>query len=307
MNMPMLYQLLGPERPCEPLRALERLGRAIFLVAFPVATIIMAASGCCIHPSMVDVGPLDPQPALAQREAAHRGNIARPNIPDNSLGALRASLQGGVEFLEVDVRRAADGTLFLFHDGSLSRANSNAPSNLRGIPVAQLAGATLGAVTLDDAQRESIPTLADALSLIGSSGTRSTLLLDLKGESDALVLSVLELVSSRGLLERVLLQIRAPERIALVLANYPRARILARCRSQTQLTLALKYPIEVVELERWISSKAIRQAHARGVLVAINLASSRLDEAATHDYLRSRGVDMIMTDGAGGQRNNRAR
>jgi hypothetical protein len=174
---------------------------------------------------------------------------------------------------------------------------------LRGIPVAQIASSARSTVTLDAAQKEAIPTLADALSLIqysSNSKDLSTLQLDLKGESEALILAVLELAQSRGMLNKVILQIRTPEHIALALANYPHARILARCRSHAQLSAALKHPIEAVELERWISSEAIRQAHARGVLVAVNLATSRLDEATTHEYLRSRGVDMIMTDGGGG-------
>jgi len=261
--------------------------------------IAVSISGCCIQPTMVDVGPLDPLPTLRHVEVAHRGNITRPALPDNSLAALRASLQAGLEFLEVDVRRADDGVLFLFHDGSFSRSNSNAPSRLRGVPIAQISSAERNTVSLDDDRKETIPTLADALSLVQeSSGTSSsaTLQLDLKGESDTLVLAALELVQARGLLSRVLVQLRTPERVALALATYPHARILARCTSHEQLTQALKYPIEAVELERWISSEAIRETHARGVLVAVNIAGSRLDEPNTHAYFRSRGVDMIMTD-----------
>jgi glycerophosphoryl diester phosphodiesterase len=248
---------------------------------------------------MLDLGSLEPQPALKRLQVAHRGNIARPTLPDNSLAALRASLNAGVEFLEVDVRQADDGTLFLFHDGSFSRSNSTAPSNVRGVPVAQIASSLRSTITLDADHKEVIPTLADALSLIhqsSNSRNRSTLQLDLKGESDALALAVLELVQSRGLLPRVLVQLRTAERAALVLAHYPRARILVRCKSHAQLTEALKHPVEVVELERWVSSDAIREAHARGVLIAANVATSCLDEPTAHEYLRSRGVDMIMTD-----------
>lgn len=259
-------------------------------------------SGCCLSPSLADIGPLDEQTPRAHITVAHRGSIHSPTsdgsrIPDNSLPALRQAITFGVEFLEVDVRQSADGSLFLFHDGSLSRANSYAPSRVRGVPIGSLASSERTAVPLDSAGVVGIPTLADALSLIERS-SNTTLQLDLKGESDSLALSVLELVRARGLLHRVLLQLRSPERIALVLAHHPTARVLARCTSLEQLHLALQYRVEVVELERWITSEAVRRAHERGVLVAINIAGSRLDEPSTWEYLRSRGVDMIMSDKA---------
>gem|GEM_PF-2468259 len=253
-------------------------------------------SGCCLNPSMADIGPLDEETPLGHLTVAHRGTIDKGSLPDNSLPALRASIAAGVEFLEVDVRRASDGTLFLFHDGSFARSNSDASAHLRGIPVSNVSSADRAAVTLETSGSATVPTLADALSIIEQS--QGTLQLDLKGESDALTFAVLELVSTRGLLHRVLLQLRSPERAAFVLKNYPTARVLVRCTSFEQLQQTLQYRVEAVELERWITSKAVRLAHARGVLVAINVAGSRLDEPSTWDYLRSRGVDMIMTDRA---------
>lgn len=262
---------------------------------------LLWTSGCCINPSMVDIGPLDEEAPLENLTVAHRGNVYSGNVhsrrlPDNSLPALRASIAAGVQFLEVDVRRSSDGTLFLFHDGSFSRSNSNAPAHLRGIPVASIDSPDRAAVTLDASGSATVPTLADALSIIEQS--QGTLQLDLKGESDELAFAVLQLVSARGLLHRVLLQIRSLERVALVLANYPTARVLVRCKSFEQLQQALQYRVEAVELEQWITSKAVRLAHARGVLVAVNIAGSRLDEPTTWEYFRSRGVDMIMTDRA---------
>ena len=284
MNMLIRYRPPGPGRLSSRLLVLLTIVQMLW------------TSGCCLNPSMADIGPLDEETPLEHLTVAHRGNIDKGSLPDNSLPALRASIAAGVGFLEVDVRRANDGTLFLFHDGSFARSNSHAPAHLRGIPVADVSSADRRAVTLDSSGRIAIPTLADALSLIERS--EGTLQLDLKGESDALTLAVLELVSARGLLHRVLLQLRSPERAALVLKNYPTARVLVRCKTFEALQQALQHRVEVVELERWITSAAVRLAHARGVLVAVNIAGSRLDEPNTWGYLRSRGVDMIMTDRA---------
>jgi len=300
----MLYQLRGHAalyKKNSPSFVLLMLAPLLFSSAFFI-------SGCCLnsslfYPSIADIGPLDQQPTLATLTVAHRGNISTGALPDNSLPALRQGLTAGVPFLEVDVRRSADGVLFLFHDGSFSRDNSNAPAQLRGIAISTLSSADLRKASLDKSNQIQIPTLADALSLLRQhphGSAPSALQLDLKAESDSLMLDVLELVSSSGLLHRVLLQLRSPERISLALSKYPHARILARCTSPEQLNQALQNRVEAVELERWITSSAVRQAHARGVLVAINIAGSRLDEPSTHDYFRSRGVDMIMTDTGGG-------
>lgn len=251
---------------------------------------------------MADIGPLEAQYTLESHVIAHRGNISEGVLPDNSLPALRQAIQARIPFLEVDVRRSTDGALFLFHDGSFSRWNSYAPSHLRGIPIGTVSSDDRSQVSLDSSGTIKIPSLADALSLIeqyASATPAPTLQLDLKGESDDLLLAVLQLVHARGLLHRVLLQLRTPERINLALTNYPNARILARCKTFEQLTQVLTYRIEAVELERWITSEAVRLAHDHGVRVAINVAGSRLDEQTTHDYLRSGGADMIMTDHAG--------
>jgi glycerophosphoryl diester phosphodiesterase len=307
MNTPMRSQQPGRDQRCKQPGAFARLSATLGATTVATVTAIttvamLSVSGCCLHPRMLDVRALKPQPALQRLEVAHRGTIAHPTLPDNSLSALRASLEAGVAFLEVDVRRSEDGSLFLFHDGSFSCSNSNAPAHLRGVPISSIATSVRRTVTIGADHTEAIPTLADALSLIEQSSrsrSLSTLQLDLKGESDALVLAVLELVRARRLLGRVLLQLRTPDRVALALSRYPQARILVRCTSHAELTAALTYPIEAVELERWISSEAIREAHSRGVLVAVNVSSSCFDTPTTHEYLRSRGVDMIMTDGAG--------
>lgn len=50
---------------------------------------------------------------------AHRG-IWR-DAPENSLRAIEAAIAGGYDVVEIDVRRSADGVLFLCHDDSLER------------------------------------------------------------------------------------------------------------------------------------------------------------------------------------------
>jgi hypothetical protein len=72
--------------------------------------------------------------------AAHRG-IWR-NAPENSLPAIEAAIRAGCDIVEIDVRRSADGGLFLLHDKTLQRMAGidEMPETLTS---AQLAGLTL--------------------------------------------------------------------------------------------------------------------------------------------------------------------
>jgi glycerophosphoryl diester phosphodiesterase len=250
---------------------------------------------------MVDVGPLDRTQSIDCLVTAHRGAPLRQRnglgeLPDNSLPALRESVVQSVSFAEVDVRLSTEGDLFLFHDGSLSSANSFSPRHLHGVPVGQLTRQERALAALDQERRISIPTLDDALTVVA--GSRTALQVDLKGESDEVAFSTVELVAKRGLLLQVVFQIRSAERAARIKQRYPQARILVRCLNQEQLRQALQVGVEFVELERWVNSEAIRQAHTRGIKVLVNLATSRLDEPITWRYLRSRGIDVIMSDRA---------
>ncbi len=54
--------------------------------------------------------------------AAHRGDWR--NAPENSIHALRLSLEMGVDIMETDVRMTKDGVLVLMHDETINRTTS---------------------------------------------------------------------------------------------------------------------------------------------------------------------------------------
>jgi glycerophosphoryl diester phosphodiesterase len=272
------------------------LGRSFkkFSFAALLSLLVLSASGCYIS-ALIQLKRLDPAPSLKTVVVAHRGSLHKAEDIDNSIPTLKRTILSGIDNLEVDVRQAKDGELFLFHDGSLNKRNSFAPDNILGAPISSLTSELRSKVKLDKLGQVGIPTLTQALDLI-SEHPSSTLQLDLKGESDSLTLAVLNLISSRGLLSRSLIQIRSVERAKLVLSRWPKARILIRCKDEATLESALKLPIEAVELERWITSSAVKEAHAKNILVALNLATSSFDTPEMWRYLNSRGVDMMMTD-----------
>lgn len=90
---------------------------------------------------------------------AHRGLWSSDGYPENSLGAFQAACAAGYG-IELDVQLTADGEAVVFHDASLAR--------MTGVEgrVADHTAEDLGRLRLAGAD-ETIPTLADALALVG--------------------------------------------------------------------------------------------------------------------------------------------
>lgn len=91
---------------------------------------------------------------------AHRGLWSPDGYPENSLGAFQAARAAGYG-IELDVQMTADREAVVFHDATLER--------MTGVPgrVADHTAADLCAMRLGQSD-ETIPTLADALTLVGA-------------------------------------------------------------------------------------------------------------------------------------------
>jgi glycerophosphoryl diester phosphodiesterase len=90
---------------------------------------------------------------------AHRGLWAPGGAPENSLAAFQAACARGYA-IELDVQLTADGQAVVFHDDKLDRL-TGVQGRLRDHTAADL-----GAMALSGTD-ETIPTLADALTVIG--------------------------------------------------------------------------------------------------------------------------------------------
>lgn len=90
---------------------------------------------------------------------AHRGLWTPDGAPENSLAAFQAACAGGYG-IELDVQLTADGEAVVFHDDRLERMTGR-EGRLRDHTAAELA--TYGLKGTD----ETIPTLADTLTMIG--------------------------------------------------------------------------------------------------------------------------------------------
>ena len=99
-----------------------------------------------------------PRPTIV----AHRGAWA--HAPENSVAALEAAITGGFEIAEIDVRRASDGQLHIFHDSTCARMTG------QGLAIEDMTSAEIAALRLygsDGATEQptdhGVPTLEQAL------------------------------------------------------------------------------------------------------------------------------------------------
>lgn len=130
----------------------------------------------------------------------HRG--APAYAPENTLPAFELALEGGVDGIELDVQRSADGVLVVVHDEAISRT-SNGVGRVKDLTFEELRRCDFsnGFVGFRNTR---IPTLQETLDLLGPAGVRINI--EIKNgiepypgiESEALAV-----VQEFGLLEQV--------------------------------------------------------------------------------------------------------
>jgi glycerophosphoryl diester phosphodiesterase len=263
------------------------------LVTFFSLALIL--SGCISPWKMRQVKRLPENAPLSRLVTAHRANL-HIGLPDNSLPAIREALTYNIPHLEIDVRQATNGDLFLFHDGSLNRSNYHSPRNLCGRIVQELTPQERSSVRLDPQGTIAIPLFSEALEVMRDRA--SVLQVDLKGESDQLAEAVIKEALSKGMLDRIIIQFRNLNRMQTMLERYPTLHALARCTSDDDVKRALDVGAEFIELEGWASAHAIESSHHARARVLVNIAHPFYDDRQVWNLLRSRGVDIIMTDHA---------
>lgn len=268
-----------------------------FILGHTLSLVLLSVSmaGCISPWKMREIKRLPETASLSRLVVAHRANI-NFGLPDNSLPAIHEAIRYGVPHLEVDVRQSKAGELFLFHDGSLNGSNYHSPRALCGRNVQELSGEELRSVRLDSAGTIHVPLLSEALDAISSHHV--TLQVDLKGESDQLAEAVVKEIVGRGALDRCVVQFRNLDRMQTMLERYPALRTLARCKSEECVAHALNVGAEFIELEGWASAYAIESSHSERVRVLVNVAHPFYDDPEVWALLRSRGIDIIMTDHA---------
>ena len=107
---------------------------AVPVIAGTVALLVLAIlGGAFIASRLVEDTPV----AIT----AHRG--ASIDTPENSMAAFQAAVDGGADYIELDVQRSSDGTVMVVHDGDLMRM-AHDPRKVGRTAAADLAAIDIG-------------------------------------------------------------------------------------------------------------------------------------------------------------------
>lgn len=241
---------------------------------------------------------------------AHRGDPNR--APENTLLAMKAALEVGVDSLETDVRTTRDGHLILFHDEYLRRT-TGVEGTVGGSTLGELQQLDLGymfsrdgtsfpyrgkglrVVTIQEAF-EALPQCKFNIDIKSPDGRSSALLAeairDCGREDSVIVASFLppQLERFRSLMPSVATSAHLPEVRRFLLGVRLRAMSVFCRRIAFR---ALQVPLHYGRIQV-VSERFLVEAHKRNIAVHVWTINDR----ETMEWLIDLGVDGIFTDDA---------
>jgi len=227
---------------------------------------------------------------------AHRGYSAVN--PENTLAAIAAAQKAGADYIEIDVHTTADGVPIVLHDQTVDRTTTGT-GDVAQLTGAYIAGLEAGSWFSSAFSEQPLPTFEQVLDVFVTGS--STLLLEIKGpETQAEVNRIVDMVTSRGLSSRVVVQSfdenvlrytkqRAPQLTTGLLRSNLDADPVAVSR---ELGVTLYNPAGTALLTR---PSVIQQLHAAGIAVFV----WTVDAAAQWQLAVEAGVDGIITNRPG--------
>jgi glycerophosphoryl diester phosphodiesterase len=208
---------------------------------------------------------------------AHRGFSS--HYPENTLASVRAALELGVNFVEIDVQETRDGELIVFHDYRLNRI-CGARGRVRH-------------KTLAEIQRlnPQVPTLREVL--VACQG-KARVLIEIKRADPR---KVAEIIAKLGMEREVIvfsLSVARMKQFAAANSSIPRFGLIARNLSWAMARLKSAVAVEGIGLSRRLvtSPRVVRRIQQRGWKVFV----WTVNREAEMKKLVSWGVDGIITN-----------
>jgi len=208
---------------------------------------------------------------------AHRGFSSRHL--ENTLASVRAALELGVDFVEIDVQETRDGELIVFHDYRLNRI-CGARGRVRH-------------KTLAEIQRLNprVPTLHEVLSACQG---RARVLIEIKGANPRKVAGLIAKLRMKGEVIVFSLSVARMKQLADADPDIPRFGLIARNPLWAMARLKAPVTVEGLGLSRRLvtSPRVVRRIHHRGWKVFV----WTVNREAEMKKLASWGVDGIITN-----------
>lgn len=262
----------APVRP--PRQARVLLGSAV------VGLVVLAVALVVVVGELVDV-------RRDVHVTAHRGSSGR--APENTLSALRAAIEDGADYAEIDVQETADGRIVLLHDTDLKRI-AGVDRKIWEITLAELRQCDAGSWFGEAFEGERVPTLEEAIDLVRS---RLKLNIELKfnGHDRDLAAAVVRIVKARGFRKECVISSLKGAALREVRELEPTLRVGHIVFDAVgDLT---KQDVDFLSLRAASTSPGlVRRAHGRGLEVHVWTVNGEAEMKSFIDL----GVDNILTD-----------
>jgi glycerophosphoryl diester phosphodiesterase len=227
---------------------------------------------------------------------AHRGHSAQ--APENTMAAFADARRAGADWIEADVRIAADGVPVVMHDPTVDRTTAGT-GKVAGLTAGQIAELDAGSWFGPHFAGEPVPTFARLLDDLADRGGRLMLELKHPHTRDDVEL-VLDMVRQSGIADRVAVQSFRPSILADVAAvapELPRALLTTTLHDDPvtvceELGLASYNPAAVDVIAR---PDLVGALHGAGVATMV----WTVNDAALWPELSDLGVDGLISDRAG--------
>jgi glycerophosphoryl diester phosphodiesterase len=225
---------------------------------------------------------------------AHRGNSSE--APENTLTAFRQAARMGIDYVELDARPSADGTLYILHDKTLDRTTNavrvigRAKVAIKDLHDGQVDELDAGSWDDERYAGERVPTLAAALDVIQA---RSKTLLEHKEGSAA---AYLRLLREKHLVGRLIVQSFDWKFLADMHKLEPRQPLGALGSKEFDAAKRAQLPATGATMIAWehkdLTAELVKEFHG----MKYKVFAWTPDEPADWERLVGFGVDGIITN-----------
>jgi glycerophosphoryl diester phosphodiesterase len=226
--------------------------------------------------------------------AAHRAQHTK--YPENSLEAIRHSIESGVDMIEIDVRQTKDGMLVLMHDGTIDRT-TNGSGELSNYTYNQLQEFNLEK-EFSDTLMHKIPLLEEALNLAKD---KIMIDLDIKGAPVKKLVAIVKMTKTEN--QAVFFDSEFPVLDSILILD-PNLMIMPRAYSSEDVDKILaKYNSSIIHIDdSFYTEQVVSKIKRSGARVWINVLG-RQDSIANsgkislaYDTVILGGANIIQTD-----------
>ncbi len=221
--------------------------------------------------------------------------------PENTVGAVRAAIAYGVDFIETDPRPAKDGTLVNVHDTEVDRI-AMAEGEVASMTVAELQALPLK--TAEYPGDWSCARIATMEEILLAARGNIHVLLDANKTSD--MTPLVDLVHATDTLDWVILDTDSVDKIKAAIALEPKLHVQVRVDSEAALDEALAaladHPPVIIEINGDGLPKTLAPLiHGRGHRVFFNtfgvdIAGGLSGDISGYAAVFAEGVDVVQTD-----------